>query len=322
MNAALTPPKYQLAIVMDSISHIKPAKDTSLAMLLEAQARGYQLHYLEMDSLYLTGGSARAHAQDLTVSDSPTQWYALGEKRDINLAEMDFILMRKDPPVDSEFIYATQILEVAERAGASVLNRPQSLRDFNEKLALARYAEFTAPTLVSAQMTQLRQFVAEHKDAIIKPLDGMGGASIFRLKQGDPNISVVLETLTGHGQRYAMIQQYLPQIVDGDKRILVIDGQPWPYALARIPSQGESRGNLAAGGRGVGQPLTARDREIAEAIGPDLRERGLLFVGLDVIGDYLTEVNVTSPTCVRELDAQFDSNICAQLFDALERRRA
>ena len=322
MNTRPSPRTYQLAIVMDPIADIKPAKDTSLAMLLEAQARGYQLHYLEMDSLYLDGGSARAHAHDLNVNDSSEHWFEMGAARDINLGDMDFILMRKDPPVDPEFIYATQILEIAERAGATVLNKPQALRDFNEKLALSRYAEFTAPTVVSARMAQLRQFVTEHEDTIIKPLDGMGGASIFRLKKGDPNISVILETLTTHGQRYAMIQKYLPQIADGDKRILVIDGQPWPYALARIPSQGESRGNLAAGGRGVGQPLTARDREIAEAIGPDLRERGLLFVGLDVIGDHLTEVNVTSPTCVRELDRQFDSNICAQLFDALERRRA
>ena len=321
MTATDSADKPQLAIVMDPIAKIKPAKDTSLAMLLEAQARGYQIHYVEMGHMYLRDGQARASAQKLKVADDAERWFELSESLDINLAEMDFILMRKDPPVDSEFIYATQLLEVAERGGATVLNKPQSLRDFNEKLALARYAEFTAPTLVSAQMSQLRQFVDEHQDTIIKPLDGMGGASIFRIRSQDPNISVILETLTKHGQRYAMLQKYLPAIVDGDKRILVIDGEPWPYALARIPSQGESRGNLAAGGRGVGQALSERDLEIARSLGPDLRQRGLLFVGLDVIGDYLTEVNVTSPTCVRELDNQYGSNICAHLFDALEKHR-
>lgn len=321
MNATSSTPvgaPYTLAIVMDPIARIKPIKDTSLALLLEAQRRGYQLHYVELGDMYLDGGSALANSAPLTVRDSSSDWFELGTRQEIALGEMDVILMRKDPPVDSEFIYATQILEVAERAGALVVNKPQALRDFNEKLALARYPEFTAPTRVDSDMARLRDFIAQHQDTIIKPLDGMGGASIFRIQAGDSNIGVILETLTAHGQRYAMIQQYLPQISQGDKRILVINGEPWPYALARIPTQGESRGNLAAGGRGVGQALSQRDLDIAHSLGPDLRQRGLFFVGLDVIGDYLTEVNVTSPTCVRELDTQYSSNISASLFDAIE----
>jgi glutathione synthase len=312
----------KIGVVMDPIANIKPAKDTTLAMLLEAQARGYTLYYMEMSDLFLAQGRAGAQVAVLQVKDDPRHWYSLGEANDLWLDELDVILMRKDPPVDQEFIYATQILEVAERAGTLVINRPQALRDFNEKLALARYSEYTAPTRVDRNMKRLRAFISEHGDTIIKPLDGMGGASIFRLSAQDPNLGVVLETLTDHGRRYAMIQKYLPEIAQGDKRILVIDGKPWPYALARIPSQGETRGNLAAGGRGVGQALSVRDREIAEAIGPSLVEHGLYFVGLDVIGDYLTEVNVTSPTCVRELDKQFGSNICADLFAALEAKRA
>lgn len=303
---------------MDPISQIKPHKDTSLAMLLEAQARGYEIHYLEMSDLYLDNGRAWGQARALQVFDRADNYSALGDSKELPLGEFDLILMRKDPPVDQEFIYATQILQQAESEGARVINRCQALRDFNEKLATARYAEFTAPTLVTADAKRLRSFIDEHQDTILKPLDGMGGASIFRVQSGSPNVGVIIETLTAHGKRYAMAQKYLPQIVDGDKRILVINGKPWPYALARIPSQGETRGNLAAGGRGVGQELSQRDREIAEALGPDLVANGLLFVGLDVIGDYLTEVNVTSPTCVRELDAQYGSNICAALFDALE----
>lgn len=310
----------KLGVVMDPISRIKPAKDTTLAMLLEAQSRGYQLHYMVLGDLFLDQGRTGAHFHPLSVRDDPKDWFSLAAAQSCWLDELDLILMRKDPPVDAEFIYATQLLELAERRGTLIVNRPGALRDFNEKLALARYAEFTPATRVDRNMQRLRDFVIEHGDSIIKPLDGMGGASIFRLRADDPNLGVVLETLTAHGQRYAMIQEYLPAIKDGDKRILVIDGKPWPYALARIPSQGESRGNLAAGGRGVGQPLSKRDREIAEAIGPDLRENGLFFVGLDVIGDYLTEVNVTSPTCVRELDRQFGTNISASLFEALESR--
>ena len=318
MNAENTKTPRRLGIVMDPISAIKPAKDTSLALLLEAQARGYALHYLEMSDLFLDGGRAGGAYRPLTVRDQMDDWFELGERASVWLDQLDVILMRKDPPFDQEFLYATQILDVAQSGGARVVNDPGSLRDFNEKLALARYPQFTAPTRVDRDMGRLRAFIAQYQDTIIKPLDGMGGASIFRLREGDPNTGVILETLTQHGQRYAMIQKYLPEISAGDKRILVINGKPWPYALARIPAQGESRGNLAAGGRGVGRELSPRDREIAEALGPDLRARGLLFVGLDVIGDYLTEVNVTSPTCVRELDKQYGSNISASLFDALE----
>lgn len=321
MNAENKSSLRRLGIVMDPISAIKPVKDTTLALLIEAQARGYELHYLEMGDLFLDGGRAGGSSRPLRVRDSLDDWFSLGQRQSIWLDQLDVILMRKDPPFDQEFLYATQILDVAHQAGARVVNDPSALRDFNEKLALARYPQFTAPTRVDRDMGRLRAFVAEHQDTVIKPLDGMGGASIFRLRSGDPNLGVVLETLTHHGKRYAMIQKYLPAIREGDKRILVINGKPWPYALARIPAEGESRGNLAAGGRGEGRQLSARDREIAEALGPDLRARGLLFVGLDVIGDYLTEVNVTSPTCVRELDKQYGSNISAELFDALEQLR-
>lgn len=312
--------KPRLGVVMDPIAQIKPVKDTSLALLLEAQARGYALAYLEQPDLYLVDGRAGGRARALSVRDDPTDWFTLGEAEELWLDELDVILMRKDPPVDAAFVHATHILEVAERHGALVVNRPRALRDFNEKLALARYSRFAAPTRVDASLARLRAFVEEHQDTVIKPLDGMGGASIFRLRAGDPNLGVVLETLTDHGRRQAMIQRYLPAISEGDKRVLLIDGEPWPYALARIPAQGETRGNLAAGGRGEGRPLSDRDREIATALGPELREAGLLFVGLDVIGDSLTEVNVTSPTCVRELDRQYGSNIAASLFDAIEKR--
>ncbi len=308
----------KLGVIMDPISDIKPAKDTTLAMLLEAQARGYELHYMELGDLWVESGRPGARSRTLTVRDDAEDWYDLNPPAALWLDELDLILMRKDPPVDNAYLYATQILDLAEHAGTLVVNRPQALRDFNEKLAINRYPQFVTPTRVDADMSRLREFVREHGDTIIKPLDGMGGSSIFRLRANDPNLNVVLETLTARGSRYAMIQRYLPEISAGDKRVLVINGKPWPKVLARIPLAGESRGNLAAGGRGVGQDLSERDREIANALGPQLVEQGLYFVGLDIIGDALTEVNVTSPTCVRELDAQFGSNICAGLFDVLE----
>lgn len=311
-------PQAALGIVMDPIQAIKPHKDTSLALLLEAQARGYALHYFEMSDLYLLGGRAGGRSRTLTVRDDSKDWFTLGTAQDVWLDELNLILMRKDPPVDAAFVHCTHLLEVAQNQGALVVNHPRALRDFNEKLALARYPELAAVTRVDANMVRLRAFVAEHQDTIIKPLDGMGGASIFRLKADDPNLGVVLETLTDHGRRLAMIQQYLPAIRDGDKRILLINGQAWPYALARIPAAGETRGNLAAGGRGVGQPLSPQDQAIAQRVGAELLAQGLYFVGLDVIGDKLTEINVTSPTCVRELDRQFGSNIAATLFDALD----
>ena len=309
-----------VGVVMDPIATIKPAKDTTLALMLEAQRRGYTLRYFTVPDLDIAQGEAIGYGHDLTVADDPRQWYSLGAARTAPLAECDILIMRSDPPVDDTYQYATHVLDLAQTAGSRVLNRPASLRSWNEKLSIARYPHLTTPTAVSADMARLAAFVDEHRDCIIKPLDGMGGASIFRLQAGDGNRGVILETLTAHGTRAAMIQRYLPAVVDGDKRILMIAGKPVDHALARIPKAGETRANLAAGGRGEGRPLTARDREIAETIGPDLVGAGLHFVGLDVIGDCLTEINVTSPTCVRELDAQFGKpghTIAGQFFDAL-----
>lgn len=308
----------RLGIVMDPIASISYKKDSSLAMLLAAQARGWSLFYMEQRDLYHGEGKARARMRPLKVFADPARWFELGEEQDSPLAELDVVLMRKDPPFDMEFVYSTYLLEQAEREGVLVVNRPQSLRDCNEKLFATQFPQCMAPTLVSRRADILRAFAASHGDVILKPLDGMGGASVFRHRQGDPNLSVILETLTQHGGQQIMAQAYLPEIKDGDKRILMIDGEPVDYCLARIPASGETRGNLAAGGRGEARPLTERDRWIAAQVGPALREKGLLFVGLDVIGDYLTEVNVTSPTCVRELDAQFGLNIAGLLFDAIE----
>ncbi|RKF18864.1 glutathione synthase [Alginatibacterium sediminis] len=310
----------KLGIVMDPISQINIKKDSSFAMLLEAQARGYELYYMEMSDLYLIDGQARASASKLSVEQNPDQWYQLETAQDIALGDLQVILMRKDPPFDTEFIYATYMLERAEAEGCLIVNKPQSLRDANEKLFTAWFAEHTATTLVTRDMPRIRAFYEKHQDVIIKPLDGMGGASIFRLKPEDPNVGVVLETLTEHGSRYAMVQNYLAQIKDGDKRILIVDGEPMPYCLARIPQGKETRGNLAAGGRGEARPLSESDWKIARSIAPTLKEKGLIFVGLDVIGDKVTEINVTSPTCIREIEAAYDINISGQLMDAIERR--
>ncbi|MBY6187578.1 glutathione synthase [Marinobacter hydrocarbonoclasticus] len=312
----------KLGIVMDPISSINIKKDTSFAFLLEAQKRGYALHYMEMADLYLDQGEARARMQPLSVEENPQKWYELGEAKDAPLAELDVILMRKDPPFDTEYIYATYMLERAEEQGVLVVNKPQSLRDCNEKLFTAWFAEHTPTTLVTRSAEKIRAFHAEHGDIILKPLDGMGGASIFRVKEDGGNLGVIIEVLTNHGQNYAMIQKFIPEIKAGDKRILVVDGEPVPYCLARIPQGSETRGNLAAGGLGVAQPLSDSDRRIAEAVAPELKKRGLIFVGLDVIGDRLTEVNVTSPTCVREIEAAFDINIAGRLMDAIEQRLA
>ncbi|MBW3140612.1 glutathione synthase [Ferrimonas balearica] len=312
----------KLGIVMDPISTINIKKDTSFAFLLEAQRRGYALFYMEMADLYLDQGEARAKMQPLSVEENPQQWYQFGEAKDAPLAELDVILMRKDPPFDTEYIYATYMLERAEEQGVLVVNKPQSLRDCNEKLFTAWFAEHTPTTLVTRSAERIRAFHAEHGDIILKPLDGMGGASIFHVREDGSNLGVIIEVLTNHGQNYAMIQKFIPEIKDGDKRILVVDGEPVPYCLARIPQGGETRGNLAAGGRGVAQPLSESDRRIAEAVAPELKKRGLIFVGLDVIGDRLTEVNVTSPTCVREIEAAFDINIAGRLMDAIEQRLA
>lgn len=312
----------KLGIVMDPIADINIKKDSSFAMLLEAQRRGYEIHYMEMADLYLLQGQARARTRVLSVEPNPERWYHFGSEQDLALSELNVILMRKDPPFDTEYIYATYMLERAEDGGSLIVNKPQSLRDANEKLYTSWFSQFTPKTLVSRDPKRLKAFYQQEQDVILKPLDGMGGASIFRLKPEDPNVSVILETLTAHGSQYAMAQRYIPEIVDGDKRILVVDGEPVPYCLARIPASGETRGNLAAGGRGEARPLSDSDWAIAKAIGPTLKAKGLIFVGLDVIGDKLTEINVTSPTCIREIEAAFPISITGMLFDAIERRLA
>ncbi|HEY0923639.1 glutathione synthase [Rheinheimera pacifica] len=308
----------KLGIVMDPISAINIKKDSSFAMLLQAQQRGYQIHYMEMADLYLLEGQARAATKLLTVQEDPAGWYQFGTEQDIALSELDVILMRKDPPFDTEYIYATYILERAEDEGTLIVNKPQSLRDANEKLYTSWFSQHTPKTLVSRDAKRLKAFYQAEQDVILKPLDGMGGASIFRLKPGDANVSVIIETLTEHGSRYAMAQRFIPEISQGDKRILVVNGKPVPYCLARIPASGETRGNLAAGGRGEARPLSDSDWAIANAVAPTLKAKGLIFVGLDVIGDKLTEINVTSPTCIREIEAAFPISITGLLFDEIE----
>ncbi|WP_110972894.1 MULTISPECIES: glutathione synthase [Pseudomonas] len=310
----------RLGIVMDPIASISYKKDSSLAMLLAAQERGWSLFYMEQQDLYQNQGVARGRMRPLKVFADPARWFELDAEQDAPLSDLDVILMRKDPPFDMEFVYSTYLLEQAEAAGVLVVNRPQSLRDCNEKLFATLFPHCTPPTVVSRRPDILREFAALHGDVILKPLDGMGGASIFRHRAGDPNLSVILETLTLHGTQQIMGQAYLPAIKDGDKRILMIDGEPVPYCLARIPASGETRGNLAAGGRGEARELTERDRWIAAQVGPTLREKGLLFVGLDVIGEHLTEINVTSPTCIREIDNAYGTQIGAQLMDAIDRK--
>lgn len=318
----MTGRRLSVAVVMDPIDHIKPAKDTTLAMMLAAQRRGHELHYLGLGDLWLRDGVAMGRARPAEVRDDPNDWYTLGEAAVRPLGGFDAILMRKDPPFDTEYIYATYILERAEDAGALVVNRPQGLRDMNEKVYTAWFPECCAPTLITRDMADMHAFLREHGRAVCKPLHGMGGRSIFVLDAGDKNASVVFETLTEYGQRYAIVQRYLPEIVtSGDSRVILVDGEPVPYALARIPSPADNRGNLAAGARGVGRPLDERDRWLASRIGPTLRDRGMLFVGLDVIGGYVTEINVTSPTGARELDRQFGLDVGALLVEAVEKRR-
>ncbi|NCH70366.1 glutathione synthase [Cronobacter dublinensis] len=312
----------KLGIVMDPIANINIKKDSSFAMLLEAQRRGYEIHYMEMADLYLNNGEARARTRLVSVEQDYDKWYSFGTEQDIALADLNVVLMRKDPPFDTEFIYATYILERAEEKGTLIVNKPQSLRDCNEKLFTAWFADLTPHTLVTRNKAQLKAFWQQYGDIILKPLDGMGGASIFRVKEGDPNLGVIAETLTELGSRYCMAQNYLPAIKDGDKRVLVVDGEPVPYCLARIPQGGETRGNLAAGGRGEPRPLSDSDWEIARRVGPTLKAKGLIFVGLDIIGDKLTEINVTSPTCIREIEAEYPVSITGMLMDAIEKRLA
>lgn len=314
------PKPLKIGVVMDPIADITYYKDTTLALLLAAQARGHSLLYMEMVDLYLDQGEARAHAKPLKVYPNESHWFDLEAGKLLALAELDAILMRKDPPFDNQYIYATYILEAAEKKGCLVVNKPRSLRDCNEKVFATQFPQCCPPVLVSRNPTQLKQFYAEHGDVIFKPLDGMGGSSIFRCKVDDPNVSVILETLTEFGSSFIMAQRFIPDIANGDKRVLVVDGEAIPYALARIPAQGETRGNLAAGGRGVAQPLSDRDRWIVDQVAPTLKKKGLLFVGLDIIGDYLTEINVTSPTCVREIDKAYDTRIGDKLIQVIEAR--
>ncbi|MDH5180426.1 MAG: glutathione synthase [Gammaproteobacteria bacterium] len=310
--------KLQLGVVMDPIGSINYKKDSTLAMLLAAGERDYSLFFMEQADLFVADGRAMASMTPLQVFADPQRWYEKGDPVVRPLGELDAVLMRKDPPFDMDYIYSTYILELAEAEGSLIVNRPQSLRDCNEKLFITRFPQCIPPTLVSCQKAQIRDFLAQHRDIILKPLDSMGGTSIFRVQQDDPNINVIIETLTANGRRMIMAQRYIPEIKAGDKRILLIDGDPVPYTLARIPTKGETRANLATGGEGVAMEITARERWICEQIAPTLRDKGLLFVGIDVIGDYLTEINVTSPTCIRELDKAYHINIGATLMEAIE----
>ncbi len=311
-----------LGVVMDPIEHIKTYKDTTLALLLEVQRRGWPIQYMEPDALFVRDGIPYADMCDLNVRDDPADWFDRGAANERPLAELDVILMRQDPPFDMEYIYKTYLLELAQAHGVLVVNDPGAIRDISEKMAISRFPECCAPTLITRDMARMRAFVNEYGDIIVKPLNDMGGNSVFRVRAGDTNASVIFDTITQSGARTVMAQQYLSAITHGDKRILIVDGEPVLYALARIAAQGEGRANLAAGGHGEGRELSERDRWIAGRVAPMLKEKGLLFVGLDVIGDYLTEINVTSPTCVRELDNIYGINIPGRLLDAVAQRLA
>jgi len=313
--------RLRLGVVMDPIEEIKYPKDSTLGMLLAAQARGFELLYMEQHDLSLRDGVAFGHVSPLTVRADPDDWFSRGAARLMRLGELDCLLMRKYPPFDTEYIYTTYVLERAEEQGALVVNRPQGLRDMNEKVYTAWFPQCCAPTLITRNMGEMEAFMREHGKVVCKPLDGMGGRSIFVLERQDKNMNVIFETLTGYGQRFAIVQRYIPDIVEtGDSRVLLIDGEPVPYALARIPLASDNRGNLAAGAKGVGRPLNDRDRWLAQQIGPTLASKGMMFVGLDVIGGFVTEINVTSPTGLREMDKQFGTNIGDLLMQAIERR--
>ncbi len=307
---------------MDPIQSINPVKDSTLAMLLAAQDRGWQLYYIEQSDLYLRSGIVRTRYRKLKVYDDHTKWYELGAVDDCPGADLDVVLLRKDPPFDMEFVYTTYLLEELEHSGTLIVNKPASVRDCNEKLFATQFPQCCPELIVSRSQSLLKSFATEFGDVIFKPLDGMGGTSIFRVKEDDPNLNVILETLTDYGQRQIMGQVFIPEIVQGDTRILLVNGKPVPYGLARIPAPGESRGNLAAGGQGVGRVLTDRDLWICEQVGPALVEKGLFFVGIDVIGAYLTEINVTCPTCIRELNKQFKLDIAGDLMDCIETKLA
>lgn len=309
-----------IGVIMDPIEKVNVIKDSTYAMILAAQKRGWTVRYMQQGDLYTEHGFAYTRSQRLELFPDETPWFRLGESEQHPLTDCHAILMRKDPPFDIEYIYTTYVLDLAERDGALIVNKPQSLRDANEKFFTTWFPDCAPETLVTRDPARLRQFITEHGDSILKPLEGMGGASVFRVRDDDPNTGVIIETLAEHGGKSVMAQRYIPEITEGDKRILVVDGDPVPYALARIPKPGETRGNLAAGGTGVGIELSDRDRWICEQVGPVLKQKGILFAGLDVIGDYLTEINVTSPTCIRELDKQYGLDIAGSLMDAIERQ--
>lgn len=308
----------KLGIVMDPIESIYTEKDTTFAMMLAAQHRGWKIHIMQQGDLWLENGEVWASTKVIEVRDDKDNYFSVISEHISALADLDIVLMRKDPPFDLEYVYTTYLLELAEASGLKVINKPQSLRDANEKLFTAWFPQCMPAQLVTRKKTLLKRFIVDHEDVVLKPLHGMGGSSIFRLNKDDPNINVVIETLTDFETKFIMAQKYIPEITQGDKRIIMINGEPVPYALARIPQKGDIRGNLAAGGKGVGVELTDRDRWICQEVGSTLKEKGLLFVGLDVIGDYLTEINVTSPTCVREIDAHFGINIADQFLDCIQ----
>ena len=309
----------KFAFILDPLDSIQTYKDSSFAMMREAALRGHELYVMEQQDVVLQLGRVLGHARNLTLTGDEDDWYRAGEIEVMPLERFDAVLMRKDPPYDMEYIYSTYLLELAEAQGAKVFNKPKALRDFNEKLAIAKYNEFTAPSLVTRRAELILKFLAQHHDVILKPLDGMAGRLVFRIREQDVNLNATIETLTQHGTRTIMSQRYIPEVVNGDKRILLIDGRPAPYVLARIPKPGETRANLATGGTGVARPLSPRDQEIADALGPQLAKEGLILVGLDVIGDYLTEINVTSPTCMREITDQTGFNVAGMMIDALEK---
>lgn len=308
----------KLGVVMDPIGSINIKKDSTFEMLWQAQQLDWDITYLELNDLFIKEGVAYGHKRPIKVFQDKKKWFELGDTETIELGSLDAILMRQDPPFNMEYIYSTYILELAQEQGVSVFNNPAALRDCNEKAYTAWFPQCCPATMITRNDTDIRVFLAEHQDIILKPLDGMGGASVFRVQQGESNISVIIETLTAHGNQYTMAQQYIPEIKQGDKRILMIDGEPVPYALARIPAEGELRGNLAAGATGVAQPLSDRDAQIAKTVGVELKKRGIVFAGLDVIGDYLTEINITSPTGIKELNQQYDLNIARDLLKVIE----
>jgi glutathione synthase len=310
----------KFAFLADPLSHFKTYKDTTYAMMVEAARRGHEIYAFEQCDMAFENGKVAANVARITITGDAEDWYRADAAQPVQLNEFDAVMVRKDPPFNMEYIYGTYLLELAEQQGARIFNRPEAIRSHNEKMAITQFAQFTAPTLVTSDAARVRAFHHEHKDIILKPLDGMGGIGIFRVKEDGLNLGSIVETLTANGAHTIMVQRFIPEIAQGDKRVLLIGGEVVPFCLARIPQGGEVRGNLAVGGLGVAQPISARDREIGESLAPILLKRGLLLVGLDVIGDYLTEINVTSPTCFQEITQQTGFNVAALFIDALERQ--